>query len=534
MNPRKGLVLAMEEADAPLVQVEINAEKEMSAEIEADSAELAEDAQEIEDLNTAVESAENDIDTLESINAEMTESVEQGEGLEPKAARIAEVAIESVCLRLMGGYDGAIVPSMESFGGKSSRLTATRIAIENNENIIVRALKAIGAAISAAFNAVVEFVQKFFDANERQKKAIKSMLDAVLKTAEKDEEPKQEKFENSSLTKASIGGKGMTPGNAKAMVENAALLIDYANGYSRDLPNLFEGFEKTLKSAESDGTGEITAVEFQLAVIEKAKAAFPNVTQKSDVEWVAQSRDLVNGEFLKVTCKPAGSGQEQHSFQLTMELDKRQGEVDGDSMSETLSIDGMVTVLRSLAELCVKADSLKESSKKLGNTKKRFDQMYTQIANAVSKKEDGFVRNWLTKNDFRKQMSTTSSFTTQVFRDVPKIVNKTGKAGLFYIEQSIKQYPNLFDKIRGSAGQKIDGAKNAVSNTWDGAKDYAKNKAGAADKAVAGAAYGAKNAVGAAAAASKAYAGNKIDDAKNAASGAWGAASNKLKSAFAD
>lgn len=548
MNPRKGLIFAMEEADAPLVQVEINAEKEMSAEIEADSAALTEDAQEIDDLNTAVESAENDIDTLETINAEMVGSVEQGEGLDPTAARIAEVAIESICLRLMGSYDGTIVPSMESFGGKSSRLTATRIAIENNENFIIRGLKAIGAAIMSAFSRIVEFVQKFFDANERQKKEAAKMLEGLKNF--KAEQPKEKEFENESLAKASIDGEGMSMDEVRAMVKNASLMVGYAETYAKELPGIFNQYEKDLKAAESEGSsskGAYSGMEFQLSIIGKAKAAFPQVNEKSETDWTARSHYLVGGEFMLVTCKPKEddtSGASGMSA-LTIEMKSVQRQAPVKTASVTLTPAEMATVLGEVIKLCNEASDLKNAIKQLENTKKRFNQMYNYVANVVAKKEDGFVANFFAKGKFRKEMSSTSVFTTALFKDVPKIVNRTGKACLFYVDQSIKQYPGMADSVKGYVGDKIDGAKKTASDTWDGAKDYAKSKASAADKAVAGAAYGAKdyasgkidgakNAVGGAVDGAKAYAGSKIDGAKNAASGAWGAASNKLKSAFAD
>ncbi len=174
----KGLVLAMED-DAPVVQVEINAENEVPAEVEADVAEVSEQAGEVDDLVTAVEEAEQDSETLSRMADVMEESADSGEGLDETAAEIAEVAVESICNRLGIRTYGRAMPSLESFGGKSSRVTATRISVENIKEWIIKTWEAIKKAFSDMWQRVKAFFERFFTANGRVLETAKKMKEAL-------------------------------------------------------------------------------------------------------------------------------------------------------------------------------------------------------------------------------------------------------------------------------------------------------------------------------------------------------------------
>ena len=516
MNPRKGLVLAMEEADAPLVQVEINAEKEIPAEIEADSAELAEDASEISDLNTAVESAEQDVETLQNINEEMEESVVQGEGLEPKAARIAEVAIESICIRLLGGYDGTVVPSMESFGGKSSRLTATRIAIENNDNIIVRAFNAIMEAIKKGFDAIVEFVKKFFVANERQLAQAEKMQ-AAIKGMEK-EDPKETEFENSSLARASFDGQGLTSGKITEMLSKAGALLTYANAFAAGIGPVYKEADSALDSDQDSSAEYLKTVNaFQDGIVKKVSSAFTNVSDRGmeSGDWAKGSGALVNGTMLIVSFKDKA---------LSVDKRSREGEVNEDAANKTLSKDEMQKVLSEVTKLCQESKKLNSAIKELGNAKKQFDTLYKKAASKIGDKESqGFMERRETLKTIRTNLSSIGQSTTTLFKEIPLIVNTTNKAALAYVSKSMSQYPNFFSE-----------AADAIKNAAGAAGGYVGNKAKQAGDVISGVG---KSAAGKAADAwdgAKQYAGSKINSADKAVAGAYYGTKNKLKSAFAD
>ena len=103
----------VEELEAQVAQAD-------SDEIVAENDEMAET---IEDAVTAIEE-------LSEVSEILEDSVEAGTGLTEEAAEIAEVAVESICARL--GYTPVkrVVPALESFGATSSRLDATKYALE--------------------------------------------------------------------------------------------------------------------------------------------------------------------------------------------------------------------------------------------------------------------------------------------------------------------------------------------------------------------------------------------------------------------
>lgn len=150
----KGLVAAMED-DQDTGGGPVEMVPETTAQVEADSAELTEDSNELEDVVVAAEEAEADAAALGDIAGVMEESVQEGEGLDETAAQITEVAVESICARLGVRRYSRTIPSMESFGSRSSRVSATRIAMEGIGDII----KKIWDAIVSAAKRVWEFIR---------------------------------------------------------------------------------------------------------------------------------------------------------------------------------------------------------------------------------------------------------------------------------------------------------------------------------------------------------------------------------------
>ena len=170
----KGLVFAMESeevVDAPVEEMV----PESQAEVETASAEVTEQVGEIESMDGAVVDAEADAGTLGDIQEVMADSVESGEGLTEEAAQIAEVAVESIRARLGMKRDQKVMPAMESFGSKSSRLAATKIAMEG----VMETIKSIWANIVKAVKWVWEKIKSFFLALTKNRAALLKHLEGL-------------------------------------------------------------------------------------------------------------------------------------------------------------------------------------------------------------------------------------------------------------------------------------------------------------------------------------------------------------------
>lgn len=157
----RGLVAAMENIDDAGATDEVIPAADSA---ETSLLETTEAGAEVTGTLDDIESATADADSLGAI-AETMEATEETGGLDPVAAQVAEVAVESICARL--GVQRRRPYAMESFGDKSRRVGATRYAVEEIKDV----LKRIWDAIVAAFGKVKDFLKNFFkalfDSNEK-------------------------------------------------------------------------------------------------------------------------------------------------------------------------------------------------------------------------------------------------------------------------------------------------------------------------------------------------------------------------------
>ena len=156
----RGLVAAMESADETQGVDEIIPAADSA---ETSLLETAEAGAEVTGTLDDIESAQADGDSLGAI-AETMEATEETGGLDPVAAQVAEVAVESICARL--GVQRRKY-AMESFGAKDKRVAATRYAVEEIKDVLKRIWDAIVAAFGKVKDFLVNFFKALFDSNEK-------------------------------------------------------------------------------------------------------------------------------------------------------------------------------------------------------------------------------------------------------------------------------------------------------------------------------------------------------------------------------
>ena len=160
----RGLFLAVEE----LKEAEKKEKKEATAVAApaADSAEteIIESNKEGVDLDQdidTVETASDDIDTLDDIAEVIEESAENG-GMTPDAAKMAEVAVESIMRRHGMSIVNKPIPSMESFSRASSRVSATNLSLESVRDKASEMLNQLIEFIKNIGNKIVSFFKTIF------------------------------------------------------------------------------------------------------------------------------------------------------------------------------------------------------------------------------------------------------------------------------------------------------------------------------------------------------------------------------------
>lgn len=152
--------------------------------LQQSSQEVEAEAADIQSLITAVETTIEAVEDLDGVVSVMAGSVEEGEGLSPIAAEIAEVAVESICTKLGVVYGGKL--SQESFNGKVTRIEATKLALEETRNIAVRVWEVIKKAIKKIFDKIVDFLSNLFGNLAMQRSSVKKLQDIVSSKEFKD------------------------------------------------------------------------------------------------------------------------------------------------------------------------------------------------------------------------------------------------------------------------------------------------------------------------------------------------------------
>ena len=225
MSIRHGLVFAME--DDQLVS---DGAPEDTGEIQAGAAEVVQQAGEVEELQAAIEDAEEGAETLGQIEGVLEESAESGEGVDETAAEIAEVAVESIRARL-GIHGGNTFPAMESFGSSNSRLSATKIALEGVKETIIRIWEAIKQAVIRLWEKVKSFVIGLFKNNTQMSKHLEKLMERTKKMPES-AKPEKSELDNKSLAKTFSVAKKANLNTARTLITNADKLLQATNKIS--------------------------------------------------------------------------------------------------------------------------------------------------------------------------------------------------------------------------------------------------------------------------------------------------------------
>lgn len=156
----RGLFAVMEDelgataaADAPTNE---QVERVQELEEQVAQAEVAEGQAEVTEMADIADEAVTAIEELADVAEVMSDSIEGGgDGLTEDAAEIAEVAVEAICARLGYKPTKKLVPSMEAFGSTSSRVEATKYALEG----VSDTMKKIWEAIKGFFNRIWEAIK---------------------------------------------------------------------------------------------------------------------------------------------------------------------------------------------------------------------------------------------------------------------------------------------------------------------------------------------------------------------------------------
>lgn len=201
-----------QEAPVEIPVVEETAEEAMG---EANAA-----ATDIEAAEDTMATAQADADTLDTLADSMAASEATG-GMDAASATIAQVAVERLMERLQIS-SAKPIPAMESFGGDSSRIKATRLAVENIREQVKNVMQALYNMLVKAYEFVKNFVKAAMDGNARLKKRAEELLAALEKA---DGTATVQNLENSGFADIlAVDGKVTAKGVVDALTSTSSFI----------------------------------------------------------------------------------------------------------------------------------------------------------------------------------------------------------------------------------------------------------------------------------------------------------------------
>lgn len=430
MSFRTKVVAALEELENELGTSELETVPAAAAEVEAGSAEIATNVEEVEDLNVAAEEAENDIEALSDVQDVMKESVDGGEGLTEDAAEMAEIAVESICARLGFSKHNTTMPAMESFGQKGSRLTATKIAMENLGEKIKRGAQAVLNFIKMIW----EKIKGFFAGLTRSRGAMEKHLTSLeARTGGIDAGATQKEAELSggAAKSLSIDGKA-DKGTAETILANSQKLINVAVQMASILAS-----EVTFDSA--------TSTEKAKAVAEKLSSSVSHSFEKAKVEkgeeGVEHYGHFVNGMNVGVSLtKESNMG----AFKLSITKTGTPAE-----KIKALTVQEVKAILGEAKKLLANLKAFDAVEKTLGAAAK---SSITHIEKMVAAAKSGSKETQDEKGS--EESAKTLNATMTVLREVANTSSKVGAAFPGMVFSAIKGVADYASASLNNLGSK--------------------------------------------------------------------------------
>lgn len=426
----KGLVLAMEE-DTVIAAPEGEMDPALPAEVEAGAAEVAEQAAEVEDLNTAIEEAEADAETLGEIQETLAESVEGGEGVDETTAEVAEIAVEAICARLGIKSAQKTIPALESFGSKSSRLTATKVAIEGINDRVKQIWEAIKKAFLTVWQKIKDFFAKFFDNSEKVKKMAEGLKDQVKKSEKAKVKAGKIKFGGASAL--NVDGK-VDMSSVEAILGNHENITSQVLGGADLITKMVNGLNGMIK-----GDGDEAALEKDLNASAKslmevlAKGSKGGVMEQSGV-IVAKAGPFVGGDGV------------QYSFdtsKMAFSMETTKASKAAPAEVEPLAPNQATTACDLVIGLMNKTTEYKKQQAKVEALNKSCVDLVNAAITVAGKAADMGEKNKEVKEKLesaRKAVTSINSFSSRLLTLTPAMNVRAGKAALNFVQASLKSY----------------------------------------------------------------------------------------------
>lgn len=432
-------VVALEEEAAAIAAPEVAEIGDNAESVETEMLEIADDVAEGEAEAVQVEEAGEVVEALESIAEALKVSAANG-GLDKHAAFAIGVATQHLYSRV--GLKSKSMPSMESFGGTSSRVGATQLAMEDIKEQAKKIWDAIVAAFKRAIQWAVDFYNKIFGAWEKLEKR----ADALAKKAEDITGTAKEKtFESDRLVKAlSVGGT--VPAN---MSEGTKALAALCKGLSTS--NGTKDAAEIAAMLEAAGAEKDFLTKFELAPNADSVPDSSEVTNPESAGFSApkpgltlvRSKEMFGNKALIGRVNKATLKGEEAVAALGGAIGRgvSMGAFDPKAKESTkkdvavMAIAEAKAVAEAVAEIAVEGRAYRNKLSAVTDMKKKLVAAAEKIGKTADSTETA-----ANVKAMGKVASALVSTIDQPAASVSVYALNTGKALLDYVEQSLKQY----------------------------------------------------------------------------------------------
>ena len=450
----RGLVFAMESEEAAAMA---SAEDTVTTELVDD---IETPAEESDALVGEIESAHDDMDTLEQVQDVMAESVESGEGLSPEAAEMAEIVTESI-MRRMGIKNHRVMPALESFGSKGSRLSATELAMEGITDTMKRIWRAIKKAFKQVWEYIKESYKRYFDGITK--------LEALVKKAEEayknipSTKPENDKLDLPTvLATFSIDGD-FKEENVGTILKNHTTVTNGAKTFPAKVKEMLTSVETAVKSLN----GHSSAVALQTTI----KGFADNITGFISITGVSEEIQNYFGDGQNFTVKKTAplandrviafgynnklgdtnapiTDKDVLRIEMTYFNANTKETSSDDTEVKTLERSAMMSVITNSRELLKTTKTYNEEAKKVKDIDKRADNIFNTIERAGDKAYD---KKGSATPDADKVANNTMKASAEAIRAVIKTANtlivglpkenlRVVRVGMDYVFASMAEY----------------------------------------------------------------------------------------------
>jgi hypothetical protein len=447
-----GLVAAFEEeqalAEVEAVQVEgviedgDNLETHVGDMVEAEGSVDAE----LQNIDDGVQAS----DELEAHQDIMEGSLENG-GMDETAAQVVEVAIESIRNRL-GMSRKMTMPALESFGAKSNRVQATRLAMEE----LPKFLKTIWDAIKNAFKKVSDWIKSFWikltdgvKALGQRAEKLKAAVEALGKKKITDKEVSASSFGSHIATT-----KGATPEIISNAFKKLLACVQGSKALAAESKAMMVGFTDLTGFVDSEDNFDKAKVTISKTAAFVKKATVNN--SESGAEE-AVSEELSGGVVFAQTFGKGSAGINTFELisRLKLQVMPAPGKVTPVEKMATLSTDQMKDLINTTLDIVKAIEATKPVAEEIVGLRNKFDAAIEKVSTSAKSlvdnaKDAGTVGKALVGNKdagvkareiaIRKALININKYSNSIVTVINGRGVTTGKRVLDYVGASISAY----------------------------------------------------------------------------------------------